>query len=172
MIINDTVFGELEYNYAWDRDTNIEFLGKEFEIALMISGEENGVFDDGQYEAYKSLMQSWKQIQHDFLGKILEYYIEKRHELGYDISNNENYPLVESVEQLFNMISLVGIHVPYAGIFEGRGIGITFDCTWDEENGIGLFLVNEKIIKVLSRCCNIKLKSSSVKRYTIYDKEN
>jgi len=148
MIINDAVFGELEYNYGWIRYTTIDFWGKEFEIALMVSGEEDGKFVEEQYIAYNSLMQNWEQVQQGFLQMILDYYIEKRYELGYDVAFNENYPLIETTEQLLEMISLVGIHVPYANLFEGRDIGITFDCTWDEENGLRLRLVNEEIVKV------------------------
>lgn len=29
MTTNDPVFGELEYNYGWSRDTTIDFCGKE-----------------------------------------------------------------------------------------------------------------------------------------------
>ena len=46
MKINDEVFGELEYDYVWSRDTTIEFCGKEADIALMIDGEEDGEFSE------------------------------------------------------------------------------------------------------------------------------
>lgn len=70
------------------------------------------------------------------------------HELGYDIELNENYPLIETPDQILEMITLDGIVVPYADIFEGRDIGMTFNCSWDTENGLGLRLLNEKIIEV------------------------
>lgn len=79
---------------------------------------------------------------------ILDYYKQTRHELGYDIEVNENYPLVETTDQILEMISLDGIVVSYADIFEGRDIGITFNCTWDTENGLGLRLLNEKVTEV------------------------
>ncbi|MEH7458811.1 DUF2004 domain-containing protein [Bacillus pseudomycoides] len=148
MTINDEVFGELDYMYGWVRYTTIEFCGKEAEIALMVDGEEDGKFDKEQYESYTSVIQNWEQLHQSFLQPILDYYKQKRHELGYDIEFNENYPLIETTEQLLEMISLVGITVPYAGIFEGRGIGLTFDCTWDMENGLGLCLINEKVTEV------------------------
>ncbi|MDM5155457.1 DUF2004 domain-containing protein [Bacillus sp. DX1.1] len=148
MTINDAVFGELEYDYAWSKDTTINFFGNEVEIALMVDGEEDGKFDKEQYESYASLMQNWEQLQQSFLQPILDYYKQKRHELGYDVAINENYPLIETTDQILEMISLDGIVVPYAGIFEGRGIGLTFDCSWDMENGLGLLLVNEKVTEV------------------------
>lgn len=148
MIINDAVFGELEYNYGWVRYTTIEFCGKEAEIALMVKGEEDGKFDEEQYIAYKSLMQNWEQLQQGFLQAILDYYKQERQELGYDIEVNENYPQIESINQLLEMINLVGIVVPYGDIYEERDIGITFDCTWDIENGLGIRLLNERVAEV------------------------
>ncbi|MGP0576986.1 DUF6985 domain-containing protein [Paenibacillus peoriae] len=148
MTVNDPIFGELEYNYSWAKDTTIHFFGKETEIALMIDGEEDGEFDEAQYTAYQSLMQNWEQLQQSFLQPILDYYQQKRHELGYDTELNENYPLVETTDQLLEMITLDGIIVPYAGIYEGRDIGILFDCTWDIENGLGIRLLNEKVTEV------------------------
>lgn len=148
MIINDVVFGELEYNYGWVKYTTIEFCGNEAEIALMVKGEEDGKFDEEQYIAYKSLVQNWRQLNQSFLQDILGYYKQERQELGYDIEVNENYPQIETTNQLLEMITLVGIVVPYGDIYEERDIGITFGCTWDTENGLGLRLLNEKVIEV------------------------
>ncbi|EAZ84153.1 DUF2004 domain-containing protein [Lysinibacillus fusiformis] len=148
MKINDPIFGELEYDYGWTKDTTIYFLGEETEISLMIDGEEDGKFDEEQYIAYQVFMRKWEDLQPNLLQSILDYYTQKRHELGYDIELNENYPIVDTTEQILKMITLDGIVVPYADIFEGRDIGITFNCTWDIENGLGLRLLNEKVIEI------------------------
>lgn len=148
MIINDDVFGELEYNYGWTKYTTIDFYGKEFEIALMVSGEKDGKFDKEQYEAYRRLIKDWKSMQDCFLKTILNYYKETRHELGYDVVLDENYPLIETTDQLFDRIKLVGINIPYARNLEGRYAGLMFDCTWDEENGVGILLIDEKINEI------------------------
>ena len=148
MTINDPIFGELEYDYGWAKDTIIHFFGKETQIALMVDGEEDGKFDEKQYTAYQLLIQNWEDLQPSLLQSILDYYKQERLELGYDIGTNENYPLVETTDQILKMISLDGIVVPYADIFEGRDMGITFNCTWDIENGLGISLLNEKVIEV------------------------
>ncbi len=67
MIINDAVFGEIEYTYGWVKGINVEFCGKEVEIALIVKGEKDGKFDEGQYTAYNSLLQNWEQLQQGFL---------------------------------------------------------------------------------------------------------
>ena len=40
------------------------------------------------------------------------------------------------------------IKIPYAEIYGGRSIGLSFDCTWDNENGLGLRLSDENVTKV------------------------
>ncbi|HDR7642758.1 DUF6985 domain-containing protein [Bacillus wiedmannii] len=111
MTINDKVFGELDYQYTWVGYRTIKFLGKDTEIALLIGGEDDGKFDEGQYVAYNSLMDNWEKIEHNILQPILNYYKQKRHELGYDV-------------------------------------GVSFDCSWDEENGLGIRLINERVDEV------------------------
>jgi len=148
MKTNDPIFGELEYDYIWSKDTTINFLGKVVEIDLIVKGDEDGEFEEDQYKAYQSLMKNWDQLHQSFLQPILEYYQEKRHELGYDIAFDENYPLVETTDKLLEMISLDSIVVPYAGIYEGRDMGVLFQCTWDVENGIGLRLLDEEVTEV------------------------
>ncbi|MED4532380.1 DUF2004 domain-containing protein [Metabacillus fastidiosus] len=148
MIINDTVFGELEHDYVWFKDTIIVFCEKECEISLSVSGQKDGKFLKKQYIAYQSFIKNWEQIQQDILQPLLAYYKQKRYELGYDVTFNENYPSIETHDQLLERISLVGISVLYTKSLEGRYIGLSFDCTWDEENGLGLLLINEEVARV------------------------
>ncbi|AWX57708.1 DUF2004 domain-containing protein [Brevibacillus brevis] len=148
MIINDPVFGELSYFLVWSKHMTIHFCGKETEITLTVKGEEDGKFDEEQYMAYQSLMQNWEHIQQRVLQAILDYYMQKRHELGYDIEYQEDYPLIETQDQLLERVVLLEIVVPYGDIFEGRDIGLLFDCAWDEENGLGLRILNEEITEV------------------------
>ena len=148
MMINDSIFGKIEYDYIWFRRSKIKFFNNEVDIMLMIAGDDEGQFEDGQYEAYQALINKWNEIQETFLEPILEYYKQKRKELGYDIQLNKNYPEIKSTKELLNYITLVGIKVPYADIYGGRSIGISFDCSWDEENGLGLRLNNEEVIDV------------------------
>ncbi|MBH0156671.1 DUF2004 domain-containing protein [Fictibacillus sp. 5RED26] len=148
MIMNDSVFGELEYEYGWTKDTFIQFWGKETMITLMIDGEEDGNFDEEQYLAYDAFIQNWEHVQKDMLQSIFTYYEQRRKELGYDIEVNNHYPKVETIEQLLKMIELDGIVVPYGDLCEGRDIRVTLKCTWDTENSLGVRTLDEKIIEV------------------------
>lgn len=126
----------------------IDFLGKKNKIVLMVNGDEDGKFEEEQYIAYKILMEKWNGLQEMLLQEILNYYNIIRHELGYDIEINEQYPLIETIQELVKNIKLAGIVIPYPGAYDGRECGITFDCTWDNENDIGVCLVAEKVVEV------------------------
>ncbi|SCC50786.1 Cytoplasmic protein [Bacillus cereus] len=142
----------------------------------MIDGE----FSEKQYASYNSLIQNWGHLQQSILQPILDYYKQKRHELGYDVSYNENYPLIETIDQLLERIRIVGIYVLSARRFEGRYIGLTFDCTWDMENmgGFGNLtekqqlevLNNPENFTGLSKSANTSKQSKSYEEWTHYKK--
>lgn len=147
MIINE-VFGEIEFDYTWYKEEEILFNEKKEEIVLLIAGDEDGEFEQGQYEAYTIFRDKWHTIQKNILPSILEYYNARREELGYDVEINTDYPYIENENVLLKHITLVGVKVPYADIYGGRSIGLSFDCSWDDENGLGIRLNNEEVIDV------------------------
>ena len=147
MIMNE-VFGELEFDYTWSKDEEIMFNEKKEDIVLLIAGDEDGKFEEGQYEAYTMFKNKWHTIQKNVLSLILEYYNTRREELGFDVEENVDYPYIENEDVLLNHITLVGIKVPYADIYGGRSIGLSFDCSWDGENGLGIRLNDEEVIDV------------------------
>lgn len=120
----------------------------EVKIDLIVEGDEEGLFAQEQYDAYTAFMQKWEDLQKSLLQYILAYYMQKRHELGYDIEPNEDYPFVKTTDEIRKMITLDGIIVPYGDIFKERYIGLSFHCTWDGENGLGVRLLGEKVVEV------------------------
>lgn len=79
---------------------------------------------------------------------LLDYFKKKRHELGYDVEFNESYHLIETIYQLREKLTLVGIIVPSPELSDSLDTGLTFDCTWDIENGVGVRLIKGEITKV------------------------
>lgn len=148
MVIDNEVFGKLTFDCMWFKDDKILFGEKEMDIVILIAGDEDEEIEEGQYEAYKMLMNKWSDIQKILLEAILDYYKNIREELGYDVELNTKYPNISTTTELLNYITLVGIKIPYAEMYGGRSIGLGFDCTWDEENGLGIRLSNEKVIEV------------------------
>ena len=148
-MIENPVFGQIQFNGCfWEKDIDINFCGKDCRISLTIAADEDGEFETGQYDAYKMLMEKWGNIHPSFLKPMLDYYTQKRTELGYDKVSHADYPDIRTIEQLFRHIEITGLSIPYAGIYGNRSVGVTFDCTWDNENGIGIQLNDEQVIEV------------------------
>lgn len=149
MKINDADFGELEFNnYDWIGYKNIDFFGNEVKVTLIVRGEDDGHFEKEQYTAYNFLIDRWLQLQQSILESILDYYKQKRYELGYDVEPNESYLLIETATQVLEKITLVGIFIPDNDLIDFLDIGLTFDCTWDMENGLGLCLMKGEVTEV------------------------
>lgn len=148
MKIDDPIFGELTYKYGWTREVELDFFKKRNTITLIVDGDEDGRFDQRQYVAYRTYLENWHQLQNHVLQSLLQYYQQKRQELGCDIAINADYPAIEGIEQIRSMVTLEAIAVPYGDIYEERDIGLLFTCTWDLENGVGVRLLNERVAEV------------------------
>lgn len=146
--MTDSVFGQLQFDYIWSKNENRIFGGKSVNTVLLIAGDESGEFEKGQYEAYQFLEEKWEELQGEILNSILEYYRKRREELGFGTGMNSLFPNITDTCQLLEHITLVGIKIQYAEVYGGRSIGMMFDCTWDAENGVGVRLCDEKVIKV------------------------
>ena len=145
----DKVFGQLEYNYFWYKEMSVTLFGKDQEVTLIIEGESDEDIEEEQYEAYANLIKKLDdKFYSEILNKILEYYKETRHELGYEDEEDERYPPIETVEEITKHIKFKTITIQDIYDEGERRVGLTFDCTWDEEQGIGIQLLNENIDEI------------------------
>jgi hypothetical protein len=71
-----------------------------------------------------------------------------RCQLGYDDDSNVDYPEITNVDEIKKEIGLDAIVVPLSGIYNGRSIAMAFHCQWDDENGLGILLVNEEVYDI------------------------
>ncbi len=148
-MIEDSVFGCLEFDFfGWTKNERISFCGKEKEVMIVVAGDEDEGLEEGQREAYKLFMCKWSDIQMNVASSIFDYYQKRREDLGYNIEKNESYPEISTIQEMLNNIILDSIKVHYADIFGGRSIGLSFDCTWNKEDGLGVRLCDEQVIEV------------------------
>ena len=76
---------------------------------------------------------------------MFEYYCARREELGYADEANADYPALGEANELWKMITLIGINVPDQDDYDEAAISLVFDCTWDQENGVGVCFIEENI---------------------------
>lgn len=146
MIRNDKIFGKLEYDYGWFGSYTILLFDKEIQLSLSVEGDDDSDFETGQYDAFNTFTKKLNdELYLNLLNKVLDYYNNRRNELGYNIESNEHYPEINTIDILLNHITFSFINVMYDRNDDKRRIGIGFDCTWDSENGVGITLIDEEI---------------------------
>lgn len=146
--MTDPVFGNLEYEYGWNGAVDLNCFGRVEKLDLTVSGEEDAPVTDMQRNSFTAFMRAWDKLMQDLPEAIWNYYLGLREELGCDQVYNEDYPPIEQAQDILKMISLDLIVIPEDGIFDGRCVCLAFSCTWDEENGMGIRLLDEEIDEI------------------------
>ena len=153
--MKDLVFGELEWDgYGWSSLVDFDFWGSPKKIELRIEAEDKDEKpSEIQRDSYAEFVKKWDNIKAEVLEAILQYYQEEREELGYDVEENEAYPEVDDTEEILKMIEPAEMSICYTDMIEdfyenGRYIAIQFGCSWDEENGFGIILINEEVEEI------------------------
>lgn len=146
--MTDPVFGNLEYEYGWNGTVEFNCFGRTEEIGVTVSGAEDDPITELQRDSFKAFLKSWDGIMDDVTEAIGEYYLDLRKELGYDKEYHISYPPIEQAADVLEMISLDQIVIPEDGIYKSRCVCLAFSCTWDDENGVGIRFLDEKIDEI------------------------
>lgn len=163
MIINDEVFGELEYDgYDWIKKEKdkFTFFGKDFEINLTLKGEKDKNIEEVKKNTYIKYKKNEKEIISQMEDAIYNYYQEICEELReqYENYKDEWAPIITAKEEVANLITLLDVIIDKNfENSEDREINFIFDAVWDIEEGLGIRLINEKIAIIDAQCvvlCN------------------
>jgi hypothetical protein len=118
------VFGEMEYKHSWTKKDSFLFMDKAYPVnitAQAYKGDDILEIQQLNYSHYKTYLEKHKD---EIENKLIQYCKE--------ICNNE--------------LELSSCLTPKTVIFErDNSWGILFDTDCDVENGVALFVVNDKI---------------------------
>jgi len=146
MMLNDDVFGNLEYDMSWDGKTKVTFLGKEVEVTLRVRGDESGKFLDTQKQAYTNFMNQQETLMLDVANGIFDYYNSVRDEYREIFGDDADIyaPIINSVDELAPLVKFT--HLIVENFDEAdRIILLLFKSKWDTDMGVGVMLRNEQI---------------------------
>ncbi len=141
-------YEDLEYNGAWFGKLDIVFNSIKCNIDLQIDGYDETCVPESGKEALESFLDCMHSLEPHIGDETLKYYKKLRRQLGYDVDENSDYPLVESSSSIMDMISLVGIIIPDQDDYEERTVALAFNCSWDKENGLGICFEGNKIADI------------------------
>ncbi|MFZ5986974.1 MAG: DUF6985 domain-containing protein [Bacillota bacterium] len=144
MIIQDEVFGTLEYKVNWERPYEINVFGRKEDVILSIEGEEDEELEDGQRKSFLEFIKNLDAIIFDAEYKLYEYYINNYLEFSEEVWGRKA-PYIKSKEELGNFVKPYMIRFPYTFGRDIKVFGILFDCPWDDEAGVAVKFVNDKI---------------------------
>lgn len=144
-MLNDDIFGRIQFEIMWQKKDNYFLYGKEFEITLFIQGEKDEAPTNIQKEAYISFINKKMILMSEIEEKVFEYYqtVCAEYREMYGEEADLYAPIVDEPSQLVGFVKPQSIMIPRSK--DKRIINVLFKTKWDLEMGIGIQLVNERI---------------------------
>lgn len=145
-MLNDDIFGQIQFEIMWQKKDNYFLYGKEFEITLFIQGEKDEAPINIQKEAYISFINKKMILMSEIEEKVFEYYqtVCAEYREMYGEEADLYAPIVDEPSQLVGFVKPQSIMIPRSK--DKRIINVLFKTKWDLEMGIGIRLVNERIV--------------------------
>ncbi len=155
-ILNHKIIGEVEWaanGYSEDYfcEREFEFLGslRKFEVDFVTYGEK--VISKQQVNDYLYFMENSEKILKNVSQALLEYYLECYEEMALD---ERGFEEISSESELIPLLSKEnddGKTDIYPSIYikdERDYIGMGFNCKWDDDNGIGIQIVDGEVDEI------------------------
>lgn len=144
-MLNDEVFGELQFETMWQKKDSYVLYGKEFEIILFVQGDENEIPTITQKETYIEFNNKKAVLLNEIEEKIFAYYhsVCKEYRDMYGEEADVYAPIVDEPSQLKGFVKPQSMMIPRQK--DKRIINILFKTKWDLEIGIGIQLIDEQI---------------------------
>ena len=134
--ITDPVLGQLSFDYTWHRAFRLRFFGKALTTLLRVEADEGEVITDVCRAAYRELIENLEHIVSQVEASVEQYCL--------DAFPESPVPSV-AVGQL---VSLHHVCILLSRNSAKRMIGFVIDSPLDEEQGIGVLVVNGLVSEV------------------------
>ena len=133
----DNVFGELEFDYDWVKDSKQKIFGREFDIDIIVEGnDENNSIREEQRESFKKF-----QVNNSEIIKRVELVV-----FEYDQTVRKEQSMIEiKFSEVSDKIILSGIIFPVVLEDGELSIGFLFESDSEPEHGIGIKITDEEI---------------------------
>lgn len=141
MVINDELFGCIEYKLLWEGKVRLNFWDEHKDYDICFDGDESGGFLETQRQAYKYLIAQTGQLEKQVEQALYNYYFEVVYQY---FSDTVELPLEPSMEEIKKMVKVEGFVIQKFRPAD-RLISIVFKCIWDDEEGFGVRLINGEI---------------------------
>lgn len=142
------VFGKLSYDFVWEGEINVKLYGKEYLVKLDINDEDEIGVTKLQEESFLAYKDKEYELGEKIQEAIFQYYTEictlRREEI--DANVLDKLPQISVSADMEKLISPVQFCIPE--LEENREVILLFDCKWNYNAGMGIKIVNEKVVRV------------------------
>ncbi|MFN8575252.1 MAG: hypothetical protein U0354_00195 [Candidatus Sericytochromatia bacterium] len=146
------VFGFMNFDGSdWTKKYYFESIGKKVHIYISNDRYEyEQEINNGHIETFKNFIDNYDNLKEVLTNEIFDYYqfeCENTRD-DYDLDEDELdeiAPIVDNKEEFLDLelFELKAIHV-----YDNNKIGLVYNCTWEEEHGMGIRLVNLEIEEI------------------------
>lgn len=133
--INDEVFGQLTYDFQWERPEDVTILGRPYRLLLTIESESDYDESDDvksvtkvQQDAYRNFFTQHAALEHEIEQRLIQYC---QTELGISHCDESEFWAHNTPTSIF---------FPLSG-----GWAIMFDSDYDEESGLTAVVFGNQI---------------------------
>ena len=122
--------------------------GHNKEITAQLEPDDNGEIPDAEKKTLEFFLDNYSEYTQFLLEHIFEYYKECRDEWGATEPDDPKFPEVKDKNKMYEMASLRGLMVLDEAYSGKQTITLFYDCTWDEEEGMGIKMVGFNIVNI------------------------
>lgn len=138
----------------WEAEIQLEswneFYDETLKLTLNVGGE-TGVDKVAEVHerAYHYLMANQKQLLEVIFNEVYKHYATWQDEYGYDEEEKVLYmPDLHSSHELKKLMFPETIFIMDVELGQMPYIGVSFNCEWDEEHGMGIMLHKDRVVDV------------------------
>jgi len=134
-VVNNSVFGLMEYDFQWEKTEKISIFKKEYDITISAEAYSEENISKEQEESYLKFKENEKIYIETIENKLKEYINENLEDLA-------TYWV--DARKIINTSDLTKVVEPKSILFQQDGsIIFLAECEWDIENGIAVKLYPE-----------------------------
>lgn len=134
-VVNNSVFGLMEYDFQWEKIEKVSIFKKEYDITISAEAYSEENISKKQEESYLKFKENEKSYIGTIENKLKEYINENLEDLA-------TYWV--GARKIINITDLAKVVEPKSILFQQDGtILFLAECEWDIENGIAVKLYPE-----------------------------
>lgn len=147
-------YSKFERGINFCADVIIEDGGTEITIEAQIQPNKNHEIPESGKVILEFFLDNYSEYKKFLLEPIFEYYQKQRKSWGTVEPDDPKFPEVKDKNMMYERVSLNTVTVYDEVYSDKRTIGLFYDCTWDEEEGMGIAIAlgntvpETKVVKI------------------------